>query len=297
MCNVCSKTNNYKELNEKQISILVDLLKYAETVIWIGGEPLIYKNIENLFDIANKANVRQEIITNGLLLTKQLIRKIINYDMKLTLSIDSVNKKIYENIRIGGNFNVLLNNIKYIYEYKKIKKSKKELVLNTVLSKWNYEYDSNFIEIINFANKYGFKTVNIYCDNFEYDKNLQKKYLIKFNLQRDILIKLADKFNINLNIDFASLDTDVNKDSNIKDFLCKFCLLPWKKMYIRFNGIVTIDCRCPNIGILSKYITKDFLIDNIWNGKQMLNYRNKIINNDLKDIKRRCLSDISLRKG
>ena len=68
-------------------------------------------------------------------------------------------------------------------------------------------------------------------------------------------------------------------------------------MYIRFNGIVTIDCRCPNIGILSKYITKDFLIDNIWNGKQMLNYRNKIINNDLKDIKRRCLSDISLRKG
>lgn len=297
MCPNYSKTGNYKELNEEQISILVDLLEYAETIIWIGGEPLLYKNIEKLFDIANKLHVKQEIVTNGLLLTKKIIKKIIDYNIKLTLSIDSVNKDIYEKIRFGGSFNTLLKNIKYIYEYRCLKKSEKEFVINVVLSRWNYEYKNNFFEIVNFANKYNFKTINIYFDSREHDKILQKKYIKQFNLQRKDLIKLANDFGINLDINFEYLNENTDKDKVNKNFLCKFCLLPWKKIYIRFNGDVNIDCRCPKIGDFSKNIRKEYLINNIWNGRKMINFRRQIINEDLESIKKICNSDISLRKG
>jgi MoaA/NifB/PqqE/SkfB family radical SAM enzyme len=298
MCKTYSRTNEYKELNEIQISVLIDLFKYLETIIYIGGEPLIYKNIETLFDVANKFNVKQEMITNGLLLTKEIIRKIVDYDIKLTLSIDSVDKNIYENIRVGGNFNTLLKNVEYIYEYRCLKHSKNDFAINTVLSRWNIEYEDNFIEIIKFAKKYCFTTINIYCDNNESNKDLQKKYVEKFNLQRDILIELANKYDINLNIYFGSLNKSIDKDK----VDCKFCFfpwrkLPWSKMYIKFNGIVNIDRRCPNIGDFSENITREYLINDIWNGQKMLVFRKKIINDDLKNIKEECCSNNSLIKG
>ena len=297
MCKSYSKTNGYEELNESQISVLVDLFKYIETIIYIGGEPLIYKNIETLFDVANKFHIKQEMITNGLLLTKEIIKKIVDYDIKVTLSIDSLNKDIYENIRVGGNLNTLLQNIKAIYEYRSLKHSKREFAINTVLSKWNIEYENNFIEIINFAKEYNFKTINIYCDNNEFDKDLQKKYIEKFNSQREDLIKLAKKYDIKLNIYFGYLNENINKD----EVDCKFCFFPWKKlpwskMYIKFNGIVNIDRRCPKIGDFSENITREHLINNIWNGQRMLFFRKKIINDDLKDIKEVCSSNDFLVK-
>ena len=116
-------------------------------------------------------------------------------------------------------------------------------------------------------------------------------------LQRKDLIKLANDFGINLDINFEYLNENTDKDKVNKNFLCKFCLLPWKKIYIRFNGDVNIDCRCPKIGDFSKNIRKEYLINNIWNGRKMINFRRQIINEDLESIKKICNSDISLRKG
>ena len=51
------------------------------------------------------------------------------------------------------------------------------------------------------------------------------------------------------------------------------------------------------IGDFSKNITRRYLIDNIWNGRTMLRFRKKIVNNDLENIRKTCFSNVSLRKG
>ena len=60
--------------------------------------------------------------------------------------------------------------------------------------------------------------------------------------------------------------TNNNIDKNI------FCLLPWKK-FILDMGSISFGCQCIDIDV-SKYLAN---IDDIWNCKEMVEYRKNIL--------------------
>ena len=291
MCKVHLQKIPYGKTTKTDLKILNILFKYAEFVEWQGGEPLLYKYLKDFFDIANKNGVKQSVISNGLLLNDEYIKKIVDYKIELILSIDSVDRYIYENIRAGGSFSVLLRNIEKLYRYRKEKKWNEKFKLNCVLSRWNYQNSNNFIDIINFANKYKFTDVDIYCDSSEENFELKKEYIKFFNLTRNDLIRLAGNYNINLSIQIPEFNTNNNivnvKKSYGLNISHKYCLLPWKKINIKFDKFVSVDCTCPKIGFLSSN-TKKFFINEIWNGEKIIKIRKNIIYNNIKYLNNIC---------
>lgn len=301
MCKFCFQETPYGVLTKTNLRILQLLFKYAELIEWQGGEPFLYKDFSCLLSLANKNKVKQNITSNGILLNDDYIKKIVNYNIELTLSIDSVDEKIYEYIRVGSNFKTLLKNIEKLYNYRKLKKWNNRFKLNAVLSRWNYQNKNNFIDIIEFANKYNFTDIDIYVDSSEKDLELKNKYIDQFNVNREKLINLANNYKIYLSIQIPQnkLNPNLVKVDNLNtNNLNMYCLLPWKKIHINFNKIISVDCHCPDIGILS-LSTKKFFVSNIWNGNRVVEIRKKIVNNNLIDIEKSCIISNyrSLRKG
>ena len=83
------------------------------------GEPALYPHLIDLVKIIRKWNLQAQIATNGLLMTKELLLKLAEAGLdQIDFSIDANNKEDYAKIRINGDFDVLLNNLRATRELK-----------------------------------------------------------------------------------------------------------------------------------------------------------------------------------
>ena len=89
-------------------------------------------------DLAKKNNVRQEIVTNAILLDENWINEIVSSNTKLSISIRSVDKINYENLTKGANFNKLIENLKYINSVFDKRHYNFDLSMYTLVTKYNY---------------------------------------------------------------------------------------------------------------------------------------------------------------
>lgn len=171
-CIMCDIEKHKWELPERAIEEIIELMPYLENVMWQGGEVFFYKHFEKLMDSANLNKVNQEIVTNGLLLNEKNIHKLVEYNVDLGISIDGLTKDVYEYIRVGANFDKLIDNIKLL---KKIKLNnrlrKSHLRLNVLVMKSNIEQIEFFPE---FAAEYGFTRlcVNPFGPDFVSQENI-----------------------------------------------------------------------------------------------------------------------------
>lgn len=86
-----------------------------------GGEPFIKKDFIELCNYINgKVNI--SITSNGSILNKDILELLENTMIKLTISLDTINKEKFESIRRGINFNKVIENIKELASYSKIRK-------------------------------------------------------------------------------------------------------------------------------------------------------------------------------
>ncbi len=85
------------------------------------GEPLLHKDIVKMVAYAKQHGVIEVAFnTNASLLTESRAREFIEAGLdKIVCSVDGCTKEVYERIRIGGNFDVVLGNIKRLQEFKK----------------------------------------------------------------------------------------------------------------------------------------------------------------------------------
>ncbi len=149
-CKYCHRFLNIKDLSyEKNLSILNNLEKSGITSItWTGGEALLLNGIDNLLECSYKKGIKNKIITNGKLLTKERIDRIYKYLDSITLSIDSVDNNINYFLGRGTNH---FREIKDILDYIKEKKYNIKIRINSVVCKNNL---NNFNDLIAFLNKY-----------------------------------------------------------------------------------------------------------------------------------------------
>lgn len=130
-CSYCFEKIEKIEMNKETIKAIIDFFsREIETkkiksvsVAWFGGEPLmaidaIQKLSKEFLDICNKNRIEYEakIITNGILLTKDIANllveecKISNAQITLDGLDDTHNsRRVYE---LGNGFEIIMNNIK-----------------------------------------------------------------------------------------------------------------------------------------------------------------------------------------
>lgn len=282
-CVMCdSKTFNYK-LTKKAEKEIINLLPKIQDITWCGGEPLLYDNIENLFDLAYKNSVNQVIITNGLLLNDNIINKLIKYNIITHISIDAPNKELYEKIRKGSNFDILINNLLILKN--KIKNIKFDLHLNCIVMKENYKH---LEDMIFFASKFGFTKIFFLALNSRenYDEiieYLKKKIPTYYNL--------AKKYNITIEsslFDFLTTKKDKRVDNSTLNNL--YCKLPWIGFYITYSGMVKFSCICDIFE--SNSLLKGNTILDIWNNEKIVKIREQIINNKNKNLCENCINGL-----
>lgn len=79
----------------------------------LGAEPLLHPEFARFVEIASRYRIPQiYAVTNGTLLTDAIARAIVVHGMHvLTVSIDAARPETYEQIRIGGDWNQLMQNL------------------------------------------------------------------------------------------------------------------------------------------------------------------------------------------
>lgn len=148
-CKSCRKErmnhNNNKDYQYMYNDIVRKLnksnwLEARELYVASQGEAMLSKSYRKI--IFSDSTKRDSIIihTNGTLLNKTNLDKLVEKykDISLFISLDACTKETYESLRIGGNFDVLLKNLKYISELKKEGKIKYVSILY-VLQRQNYK--------------------------------------------------------------------------------------------------------------------------------------------------------------
>lgn len=141
------KFRNRLKLNKK----IFDFLKnYAEPInIHIGsdGDPfasLVYRNF--LKNCPVQKNITFTLQTNGLLIKKMYERNkfIFSNLRKIGISVDGCTKTVYEKLRRGGKFNILLENLIFLRQLKY--KYNFEIYFHCVLQKENYQQIEQYID-------------------------------------------------------------------------------------------------------------------------------------------------------
>lgn len=155
-CEMCSQYGeNYKEFAGKELSF-DEWVKFFETIndvnpkpkiILMGGEPLLYKDFDNILDYLNKNDFGIHIITNGVFLDKHksAISKCKN--ISITVSIDGL-EKTHDSIRgVGGTFKKALENISELNKLRKNNPNIK-ILINSVLLPDNIKEAPAFLDYI-----------------------------------------------------------------------------------------------------------------------------------------------------
>lgn len=117
----------------------------VEKITFAGGEPMLYKNLNNCIKFAKSLGMTTSIITNGSLIKEQWLIDMKPYLDWIGLSIDSINDKTNKSI---GRFNKMPLDYHMIVDL--IKKYNYKLKINTVVNRYNLDEDfNNFIKYAN----------------------------------------------------------------------------------------------------------------------------------------------------
>lgn len=318
-CVMCGFSNienkyKYKTISDTFISFFKQNISYFERIVWQGGEPFIYNQIYELIDLAKKNNIRQQISTNLLMINENKLKCLCNKNITLFISIDGVTKDVYEKIRVGGNFDFLLNKLNIIIKNKDMK-----TIMAVVVMKLNY---NQIDDMIKFAIKYKFDEIVFqkYMDKRNVDLGLDKNQLdvvqekislyTLLSLNNEIPVKVSSSFEIkkdlskiktqNLNIKDRKIVKILNETSKLlflqekkdksEDYL--FCYAPWTNLCLYTNNVLKIACNSFDVNFKEK---------EIWNNEEFINYRRMIINKDLLLCKAECANrgseSLSIRMG
>lgn len=107
------------ELTTKELFNLIDQMKNAGTFFLAigGGEPLARNDLFKIIKYARENFIAVSIVTNGLLINKEMAKKLRELNLKaITVSIDGT-EKIHDKLRGEGNFKKTINKIKILRKY------------------------------------------------------------------------------------------------------------------------------------------------------------------------------------
>ncbi len=157
-CRNC-KIKNSKEkeeiLNKKIDTLLFPLIKNAEIVALNGAGEAFFSShsrllIKKLAQNTENPNLKFNINTNGILFNENNCKElgIFNKINEIFVSLPALNETIYNQIMIGSNLEVVINNIKWMAKEYHMYDRFDRVTINTVVSDLNFR---ELLPLIRFA--------------------------------------------------------------------------------------------------------------------------------------------------
>ena len=126
--------------------------RYIKFTLSGDGDPFassIYRHLLSKLNLTNNKFVEIEIVTNGILAKAHWhkMQGIYNNIIRFKISFDAGSESIYNITRRGGDWNKLLENSKYIINWKRKTFSRMAVAANFVVQTTNYREMSTFVEL------------------------------------------------------------------------------------------------------------------------------------------------------
>ena len=244
-CITCAREYKYgQEMNKGHIEIenlkkiVDDVYPYIDSIGLTGlGEPLLYKNLpEALQYIKDKSQgIITFISTNaGLNNTTGIVKQIAKNTDTFQVSIDGI-EDVYEKIRINGNYNQFIQNVKDLVEIASDKES--DVMFNAVILKENYHQMPDFL---NLCNELNIKYLHFNTFNLASVTNIDVSYY-DFYQSDEFKNKLRDTYEIAAKypeIEFTTWDFATPNSF-------KKCNFPWSHFYFTWDGFLVPCCAKP----------------------------------------------------
>jgi len=227
--------------------------------LWNWGEPLLNKDIFKMISYAKQKRIFVNLSTNSNFLNKEVIEKLIDSGLdELIISLDGASKETYQKYRKGGNFEKIIESIRFLMgERKRLEKSVPYVKLQFIIMSHN---EHEIPKIKNLAKEIGvdelsFKTVGI-MDYFSREDI--KKYLPKEEKYSRYLIEKGEVF------------------SKVK--LRNWCDFLWEEMIMNWDGDIVPCCfDMNNMHVFGNAFNQN--LKDIWNNEKYVNFRKFILKN------------------
>ncbi|MFA5479071.1 MAG: SPASM domain-containing protein [Candidatus Muiribacteriota bacterium] len=281
------------ELYKKIIDELAAPPQKARVIIpfW-NGEPVLYPHFKQAVIYAGEKKRQNpeawevwSLHSNFTLINNEIAEAIIDSELfgPITVSLDACSESVYKKIRVGGDFNNTISNIK---EFIKIRNSKKKQFPSLVMQ--FIVMDENVAETENFVNfwkaefdKYGIKPKIVWDEAGGFEKDtifIRRMMADKFEKQQhyDEIHKkvLADMNFINgestektfISSEFDSENTEKNEKRR------EPCVGLWQHFGIRYDGEVSACCRDFRCEMSIGNINKNSIWE-LWNSEKLKQFR------------------------
>lgn len=148
-CNLKCLSCSYRlpmpeELTLEEIrSLAADLSSFGlKHIVYSGGEPLLRRDFRDICEVFTGINVKQTLLTNGLLLPKRAeeFKGVFN---EIIVSIDGADAETHNRLRGVNSFDIILEGIQKVIQIG----VSPQISIRTVLQKQNFRQLREFIEL------------------------------------------------------------------------------------------------------------------------------------------------------
>lgn len=299
-CKMCSQYgDNYKENACSELNIeqwknffrMISDVSPKPKIVLIGGEPLLYRDIDKILAYLNKKNFGIQIVTNGVFLDKHLsvLKKCKN--LTITISLDGL-KDLHDKIRgVAGTFDKAIENIAKLNVLRK-QGADIKIYINSVLLPDNISNLCDFYEYIQSKNvdQVVFQHLQFLSD--EQSESADIEWMNRLGCHFDGNLIPHDKFIFDKKYvsDLQSVFSELGKFCRVETFIFPYlsdeemnkyyldkdletirpylrCATPWTTAFIDPQGNVS-NCISHKIGNITE---NDFW--QIWNNEKAQNFR------------------------
>lgn len=238
MCPLENLTRPKGFMGFSEFKKIYDILKPPFLNLTGYGESFLNKDIFKMVKYAKSHGTYVKFDSNGTLLTPGNIEKTLNSKVDLiSFSLDGATKRIYEKIRVGSDFEKVIDGIKKLVEFRNTHKSSLKIHLAMVVQLDNV---AQLLPLIKLGEKLGVDKVNP-TPVVEYDLKKNKKFLLnkyKKELGKALGEYREKKNGLKVEVDISPLNDFMEGGKNMN----KVCFIPWYSAYISWQGDVYPCC-------------------------------------------------------
>jgi molybdenum cofactor biosynthesis enzyme MoaA len=125
---------------------LEPFIPHLEAARFLGGEPFLIRIYDRIWDLIARLNpaVEVSITTNGTILNQRVKDILEGLNAELIVSIDSLDPKLYEQLRVHANYDAVMANLDYFHNYTQRKRT--SLTLAVCPMRWNWRDLPRFVD-------------------------------------------------------------------------------------------------------------------------------------------------------
>jgi len=282
-CSFCPIGNERAEIKTGEVgteSMKKILDQFSElniiAVSFLGGEPMLRKDVCELADHGNSKNLIIQVSTNGINLGNMLDRATAAFDV-IVISLDTTDPEQYHEIRGVNKYETVVDNIKAAQELSE--ENKCNILINTVVCSKNIDQIPEVIKLSKELNVRGimidFATFHDYWTETVNDDSRYNPKEMDWRNERDGTKRLIKQL-LKMKKDYpiltskAYLETFLTENFDFKCYPNLFCC-------VRKEGEVAIPCWDASI---TKFydIVNEYNLKELWFSDEVKNLRNKVAN-------------------